>query len=124
MTALGNGPALETDSLSARHWLGIGLALVTAAVHLVLGIDFLPHWMGAAFLVSTVGFGLGVVLVLVGYRRRFVYLLGVPFTAAQIVLWYALNQPAAVGDLSSAELIDKVAQVLLIAVLVVCYRRE
>ena len=114
-------PLLE--SLSALHWLGIGLALVTAAVHFVLGIGFLPHWMGGAFLLASAGFLLGIVLVVIGRRRRLVYLLGIPFTAGQIVLWYALNRPASAADLTIAGVIDKVAQILLLVVLVVLYRR-
>ncbi|MDQ2049112.1 hypothetical protein RBH26_01310 [Natronolimnohabitans sp. A-GB9] len=116
--------SLALESLSVLHWIGIGLALVTALVHLLLGIGFLPHWMGAAFLVATAGFCLGIAFVLIDYRRRTVYLLGIPFTAAQIVLWYVVNQPASVGDLSVAGAVDKVAQALLLVVLVVLYRRE
>ncbi|SFC33428.1 hypothetical protein SAMN05444422_10758 [Halobiforma haloterrestris] len=66
----------------------------------------------------------GIGLVIVGYRRPLVYLLGIPFTAGQIVLWYVVNEPTAGGDLSSAEVVDKVAQMLLIGALVVLYRRE
>lgn len=108
----------DTASLSSLHWTGIGLALVTAIVHLILGIGFLPHWMGGAFLLATVGFLLGIGLVLVAYRRRLVYLVGIPFTGAQILLWYVVNEPTALGDVSIAGAIDKIAQLLLIAVLV------
>ncbi len=119
-----SGSQLDTASLSRLHWVGIGLALVTALVHLVLGIGFLPHWMGDAFLVATAGFFLGIGLVLVDYRRRLVYLTGIPFTGGQIVLWYVVNEPTGLGDISIAGAIDKVAQVLLIVVLVALYRRE
>lgn len=112
------------ESVSTLHWVAIALALVTAAVHLVLGIGFLPHRMGVAFLVATAGFVLGVALVLLDYRRRLVYLLGIPFTAGQVILWYTVNQPADPGDLTAAGVVDKVAQLLLIVVLVVLYRRE
>ncbi len=118
----------ETDpaatSLSPLHWLGIALALVTAIVHLVLGLGFLPHWMGGAFLVATLGFLAGIVLIIVGYRRRLVSLLGIPFTGGQIVLWYVVNQPAGLGDISVAGAIDKIAQLLLIVVLLVLIRRD
>ncbi|WP_440769251.1 DUF7475 family protein [Natronorubrum sp. DTA28] len=112
------------ESVSTPHWVAIALALVTAVIHLILGVDFLPHWMGVAFLVATVGFALGIALVLLDYRRRLVYLLGIPFTAGQVILWYAANQPAGLGDLTVAGVVDKVAQLLLIVVLVVLYRRE
>ncbi|WP_254768202.1 DUF7475 family protein [Salinilacihabitans rarus] len=115
---------LALGSLGPLHWLAIALAVVTGVVHLVLGVDFLPHPMGAAFLIAAVGFFGGVALVLVGYRRRLLYLLGVPFTAGQVVLWYLLNRPAGVADLSGAEAVDKVAQLLLIAALTVLYARD
>jgi hypothetical protein len=62
------------------------------------------------------------VLVLADYRRRTVYLVGVPFVLVQIGLWYYLNFavgpkqfPADVGALGIA---DKLAQLVLLAVLV------
>lgn len=110
--------------LTTVHWLAIGLALISALVHLVLGIGFLPHWMGVAFLVATAGFVVGIALVFLDVRRRHVYLLGIAFTGGQIVSWYVVNEPATVADLSAVELLDKVAQLLLIVALVVLYVRE
>lgn len=112
------------DSLTPLHWLGIAMALVSALVHLVLGVEFFPHYMGVLFLLATGGFVGAVVLVLVGYRRTLVYLVGVPFTLVQIVGWYVVNQPASLSALGAADVIDKVAQLVLIAVLIVLYRRE
>ncbi|MEY7848258.1 hypothetical protein AB7C87_03540 [Natrarchaeobius sp. A-rgal3] len=122
MARLENRLALE--SLSTLHWIAIGLAVLTAVVHLVLGLEFLPHWMGVAFLLATVGFLLGIALVLVDYRRRLVYLLGIPFTVGQIVLWYALNRPDGLGAIPAVEAVDKLAQLLLIVALIVLFRRE
>ena len=63
---------------------------------------------------------------IVGYRRRTVYAVGIPFTLVQILAWYYLNFaagpksfPADVGTLGA---VDKVAQVVLIVVLVVLLR--
>lgn len=114
----------DRSSLTPLHWTAIGLAVVTGLVHLLLGIDFLPHWMGVVFVLAAGGFFGAVVLFALEARRRLLYLVGIPYTGVQIVLWYALNQPAGVGDLSAPEAIDKVAQVLLIVTLVVLYRRE
>ncbi|ELY99024.1 hypothetical protein C482_10721 [Natrialba chahannaoensis JCM 10990] len=114
----------SASSLSPIHWLAIALAAVSALVHLVLGVSFLPHWMGVAFLGATAGFLLGIALVVRNYRRRLVYLLGIPFTAGQIILWYAVNEPTTLADLSAAETVDKVAQVLLIALLLVLLTRR
>ena len=126
----------RTGSLTGTHWVGIVAALVSALVHLVLGARFLLDFadngltislaMGASFLVATVGFLVGIWLVVADRFRPTVYLLGVPFTAGQIVLWYVLNSPGlpappAINPLSAG---DKVAQVALIVVLVVLYRAE
>ncbi|MFP8954139.1 hypothetical protein ACLI4Z_14395 [Natrialbaceae archaeon A-arb3/5] len=114
----------EPSPITWVRWWGIGLAAVTAVVHLVLGVDFLPHWMGIAFLSATAGFVFGIVLVVLAYRRRLVYLAGIPFTGGQLVLWYALNQPSALVDLTWIEVVDKVAQALLIVTLLVLLHRE
>ncbi|EMA45730.1 hypothetical protein [Halobiforma nitratireducens] len=119
-----DGDIVDAPSLTPLHWMAISLAVVTAIVHLVLGIGFLPHWMGVAFLGATGGFLLGIALVLVGSRRPLVYLAGIPFTGGQIVLWYVVNEPTTLAALSFAEWVDKVAQVLLIVALVVLYRRD
>ena len=112
------------ESLTPLHWLAIGMALVSGAVHLVLGIGFLPHWMGVLFVLATGGFVGGVALVLLDYRRRLLYLLGIPYTAVQIVAWYQVNQPDSLGAISAAEGVDKVAQIVLIVALIVLYSRE
>ena len=98
----------EPGSLNALAYVGIIAAVVSAVIHLRLG------FFGA------------VALVLINYRRRTVYAVGIPFTAIQIVLWYVFNFaagdkafPADVGTLGA---IDKIAQVVLIAVLVVVLR--
>ncbi len=115
---------LALDSLTPLHWLGIAVALVSALVHLVLGIGFFPHYMGVLFLLATGGFVGAVVLVLIDYRRTLVYLVGIPFTLSQIVGWYMVNQPDSLSALGAADIVDKVAQIVLIAVLVLLYRRE
>ncbi|WP_255190820.1 DUF7475 family protein [Natronobeatus ordinarius] len=115
---------LEADSLTWIHWFAITLALVSAAVHLVLGVGFLPHWMGVAFLVATAGFLVGIALVLLDVRRRLVYLAGIPFTGGQVILWYVVNEPTTIADLSLTEIVDKLAQGLLIVTLVVLYVRD
>ena len=114
---------VETAGLTWLHWLAGALALVSGVVHLVLGVMFLPQGTAIAFLLAGVGFLGGLVLALVDYRRRLLYLVGVVFVAAQIVAYYFinyLNQPA----FSAIEVIDKVAQVVLVVVLLVLYRRE
>ena len=114
------------DTLHGLHWVGILAALVSAAVHLLLGVRMLPSGMGISFVLAGLGFLGAIVLVLFDYRRRAVYAVGVPFTLVQIVLWYYVNFaagpksfPADVGALGA---VDKVAQVVLMAVLVALLR--
>lgn len=125
-TANSGRVALDVGSLNAIHWVGIAAALATAAVHLLLGVRMAPSGMGISFILAGIGFLGGVALVLVNYRRRAVYALGLPFTLVQIVLWYQLNFiagsrsfPADVGTLGA---IDKVAQAVLVVVLVALLR--
>ncbi len=116
--------ALETESLTPLHWLAILLAVVTGAIHFVLGVQFFPGTQPIAFLLAGLGFFGAVVLFLLDYRRRQLYVAGVPFTALQIVLWWILNQQGGDPAISSIEIIDKGSQVLLIVLLVVLYSRE
>ena len=120
--------SLDIDSMTAVHWVGVVCALVTAVVHLVLGVRFAPSGLGISFLLAGLGFVGAIVLLLVDYRRRLLYLVGVPFTAAQIAIWYALNVlpngPLAFGSIGTFGVVDKVAQVLLILVLLYLFREE
>ncbi len=119
---------VRTDALTGIHWVGIVAALVSAVVHLVLGVSLFSSNMGLAvsFLVATGGFLVGISFIITDRYRTTTYLLGIPFTAGQVVLWYALNSPGlpappSIGPLSAA---DKTAQVALIVALVVLYLRE
>jgi succinate dehydrogenase/fumarate reductase cytochrome b subunit len=119
--------AVDVGSLNGLHWVGIVAALVSAAVHLLLGVRMFPSPMGISFVLAGLGFVGGIVLLAIDYRRRTVYAVGIAFTLVQIVLWYVVNFagggksfPADVGTLGA---VDKVAQVVLIAVLVALLRR-
>ena len=119
------GLSLALGSLESLHWAGIVLSTVTGVIHLVLAALFVPEVMGIAFLVAGLGYGLGVAAVLLDYRRRLFYLLGIPFTLGQIVLWYVVNaEKINAGNPGTMGIVDKVAQVLLVVVLVVLYRRS
>jgi hypothetical protein len=116
----------STDTLHGLHWVGIIAALVSAAIHLLLGVRMLPSGMGISFVLAGLGFLGAIALVLFDYRRRTVYAVGVPFTLVQIVLWYYVNFaagpksfPADVGTLGT---VDKAAQALLVVVLVALLR--
>lgn len=118
----GNIPADNTEPL---HWIGVGLAAVTGVIHLLLAwfqlSSSLTAGLGWAFLFAGVVFLAAGVAVVADVQRRLLYLLGVPFTGGQIVLWYLANAPDLFGPISVT---DKLAQVGLIVVLVALYSRE
>ena len=119
-TSTGSGLSLRTESLTSLHWVGVVLAVVTGVLHLVLGVSFITTPLGWSFIVAGVGFFAGAAGVLVDYRRRLLYLLGIPFTAGQIVAWYVVNAP----EFSPLGYADKAAQIALIVVLIALYRQE
>lgn len=101
---------VETDrSLTPLYWLGIGLAAVTGAIHLWLGVVD-GH---APLVVAGVGFAVGIAAVALDYRRDEFVSLGLPFTAGQIVLYTIGHYP----EFATVELVDKAAQLALVAVL-------
>lgn len=117
---------VRTQSMSGLHWLGVVAALVTAGIHLLLGVRLAPSGLGISFVLAGLGFLGGVGLVLLDYRRRAVYAIGIPFTLVQVGLWYYLNFvagpksfPADVGALGA---VDKLAQLVLLAVLALLLR--
>lgn len=125
-TTESDGLTLRTESLGALHWVGIIAALVSAAIHLLLGVRMFPSGMGISFILAGLGFLGAIVLVLIAYRRRTVYAVGIPFVLVQIVLWYLVNfatgAKAFPSDIGTFGAIDKVAQVVLLGVLIALLR--
>ena len=119
---------VDVESLTPLHWIGILAATVTGIVHVVLAVQVGVGALGISFIFATLGFGAGVTAIISGYRRRLTYALGIPFTAGQIVLWYVINFAngpySFPGDVGTFGAVDKVAQVVLIAVLAVLLYRE
>lgn len=107
------------ESLPTLAWLAVLLAAITGLVHLGLGIRDLDTSLGIAFVLAGLGFFGAIALLLLGYRRRLLYLIGIPFVGIQFVLYFAMNWP----DVNAIGLGDKVIQVILIALLIVLYRR-
>ena len=118
-----SGLTLRTESMTGLHWLGVALAALSGVIHLWLAVSFIGETLGLGigFLIAGVGFLAGAGAVLVDYRRRFFYALGVPFTLGQIVIWIAVTP--ADEYFSPVSLTDKLAQVVLVVVLVVLFRR-
>lgn len=101
---------LDTESVTSVEWVGIILAAVSGAVHLAVGIPSIPSVLATSFVLAGLGFIGAIVLVLIGWRKRIVYTIGIPFIGAQLIFWYVLNG----FPLDTIEIIDKVAQVTLL----------
>jgi hypothetical protein len=115
--------SLDTGSLTSLHWIGVVLAAVSGVVHLVLGVRFFPSPFGISFLIATAGFAVGIAAVLLNYRRRQFYAVGSVFTLGQIVI-FAWTVVQGINTLGPIAIVDKAAQIGLVAVLVVLLRRE
>ncbi len=97
------------SNVDAAHVAAVGLILVSAAVHLYL---FLQH-SELEMLLAGLGFIGAVVLFFLGISRRLLYAVGIPYVAAQFVLWWMSDMP----HLQSYGLLDKASQALLVVVL-------
>jgi hypothetical protein len=117
---------LQWESLGVIHWVGILAAVITAAVHLLLGVRMLPAGLGISFVLAGLGFLGAIVLVLIDYRRQAVYALGIPFVLVQIILWLVHNfvtgSKTFPGDIGTLGAVDKIAQVVLLGVLITLLR--
>lgn len=118
--------SLEAESLPGVAWVGVVAAVVTGVVHLRLGVGNAPSPLGISFLLAGIAFIVAAGFVVTGYRRRTVYAVGIPFTLVQILMWYYANFAAGdksfPADVGTLGVMDKVAQLLLIAVLLALLR--
>lgn len=105
--------SFEFDSISGLAWLALVLVFITGVLHLYSGVveGRLP------VLLAGVGFLGAIVLFVMNYRRRQLYLVGIVYTAVQIPLWYVAN----VGEFTVVGYVDKVVQVTLIILLAYLY---
>lgn len=110
----------ETTSLTAVHWVAIGLAALSGLIHLLLAVIVPATMLRVSFLLAGIGFLGAILLVLVNYRRRLLYLVGIPFVGVQIVLWYLVVEPT-FATLHALDAVDKLAQTLLIVLLTYLY---
>lgn len=103
----------KAESLAPLHWVAVGLAVFTAVTHIYAGVveGRIPVALAG------VGFLGGIGLFLREYRRRMLYLVGVVYTGVQIPLWYV----AKAGEFTALGYVDKVVQVVLVALLAYLY---
>lgn len=114
------GVGFGFDSLTAVHYAAMGLAAITGAVHLYLYSveEFVPFLLaGLAFFAAI----LALTVEVRGFRyyRAILYAGGIPFTAAQGVLWYLQGMPT-----FEIGVFDKAVQALLVVVLAYLLVRE
>ncbi|MYL16352.1 hypothetical protein GLW36_06775 [Halorubrum terrestre] len=107
-----NDAAGRAGSLGRLRWLAVVLVVVTGVLHLYAGVVE----GRAPVALAGVGYGGALVLFFRAYRRRLLYLIGVPYTAVQFPIWIVAKTEYGVVDY-----VDKAAQVALIIVLVYLY---
>lgn len=107
-----------TESLTGIHWFAGVLATLTGIIHLYVGVvDGRPP-----ITLAGIGFFVGMAVVLLGYRRRRVYIAGIVYTVLQIVLWAVNYGIVEGGAFTAVGILDKVVQLALVGALVYLYR--
>ena len=106
-----NGRNTSERTTDPTHLLAIVLLLITGIVHLYIYIASGETIM----LFAGLGFLAGVGLFVVGFAQRYLYLIGIVYTLAQLVLWVQAGMP----HLGSYGLADKVVPCAGLAVVVV-----
>lgn len=101
--------AIAGTELTSLEVVAVGLTLFSAVTHVYAGVvEGAPP-----VLLAGLGFVGGAVLFTLGYRRRLLTGLAIPFTGVQIPLWYVVKA----GNYTLVGYADKVAQVVLVVVL-------
>ena len=112
MVNLQNNSAGRRGSLTQLRWLAVALVVVTGVLHVYAGVveGRMPVTLAG------VGYAGALVLFFLDYRRRLLYLVGIPYTAVQIPIWLVVKSEYGVVDY-----VDKAVQVVLILVLIYLY---
>lgn len=78
------------------------------------------------FLLAGLGFfgAIGLILVTKGAYRHLLYAAGIPYTLAQMIGYFVVEQPQSLADISTLALVDKIAQTLLIVLLAYLFYTE
>jgi hypothetical protein len=99
-------------SLTQLQWLAVALVVVTGVLHVYAGIveGRIPVTLAG------VGYAGALALFFFDYRRRLLYLTGIPYTAVQFPLWIVAK-----SEYGMVDYVDKAVQVALILVLIYLY---
>lgn len=112
MTNKQNISTSRLGSLTQYQWLAVVLVAITGVLHVYAGV--VEGRVPVAL--AGVGYAGALVLFFLDYRRRLVYLIGIPYTAIQIPIWLVVKSEYGVVDY-----VDKAVQVVLIVVLLYLY---
>ncbi|WP_435097292.1 DUF7475 family protein [Halorubrum sp. N11] len=107
-----NNSATRIGSLTQIQWLAVVLIVITGVLHVYAGV--IEGRIPVAL--AGVGYAGALMLFFLDYRRRLLYLVGIPYTAVQIPLWLVVKSEYGIVDY-----VDKAVQVVLILVLVYLY---
>ncbi|RLM87957.1 hypothetical protein D3D02_13540 [Halobellus sp. Atlit-38R] len=99
-------------SLTQVQWLAVVLVVITGVLHVYAGIVE----GRAPVALAGVGYAGALVLFFLDYRRRLLYLIGIPYTAVQFPLWIVAK-----SEYGMIDYVDKAVQVVLILVLLYLY---
>jgi hypothetical protein len=91
------------------------LIVITGVLHVYAGVaeGRIPVALAG------VGYAGALVLFFLDYRRRLLYLLGIPYTAVQIPIWLVVK-----SEYGMVDYVDKAVQVVLIVVLLYLYLKR
>lgn len=96
------------NGIGTVQGIALVLAVITGSIHIYKGLGY----GGIPLLLAGAGFFGGVALFALDVRRRWLYALGVPYTIAQIILWFEMGLPYL-----RLGLFDKAVQTLLVVIL-------
>ena len=110
-----NSSSSRIGALTRLQWLAVVLIVVTGVLHVYAGVveGRIPVALAG------VGYAGALVLFFLDYRRRLLYLLGIPYTAVQFPLWIVAK-----SEYGMVDYVDKAVQVVLILVLVYLYLKR
>lgn len=100
--------SLSGNRVDGVQWFALILAAITGAIHVYKGLGY----GGVPLILAGAGFFGGIALFVFGVKRHWLYVLGIPYTLAQMILWVEMGLPYL-----RLGLIDKSVQLVLIIVL-------
>jgi hypothetical protein len=112
VTKTQNNPTSRIGSLTQLQWLAVALVVVTGVLHVYAGVveGRIPVALAG------VGYAGALLLFFFDYRRRLLYLIGIPYTAVQFPLWIVAK-----SEYGTIDYVDKAVQIVLILVLIYLY---